>query len=98
MISGKIAKAVFEEMYTTAKAKAIVEEKGLVQVKDEGAIEAIIDEVLRENPTEVVQPTGAARKSFSAFSSGRSCGKPRERPIPKLVNEILRRKLATEER
>ena len=56
VISGKIAKSVFEEMYATGKGPgAIVEEKGLKQVKDEGAIESVVDEVLAENPGEVAQ-------------------------------------------
>ena len=37
------------------RAKVIVEEEGLVQVKDEGAIESIVDEILTENPKEVEQ-------------------------------------------
>ena len=51
-VSGKIAKTVFEQMYATGKrAGTVVEEKGLVQVKDEGAIEAVVTEVLAENPS-----------------------------------------------
>ncbi len=51
VISIKIAKTVFEEMYTSGKdAETIVKEQGLVQVSDTGAIESIIDEVIKANP------------------------------------------------
>ena len=53
-ISGKIAKDVFADMFKTGKdAAVIVEEKGLKQVTDTGAIEAIVDEVIAENPDNV---------------------------------------------
>lgn len=98
VISGKIAKTVFDDMYTTGrKAKAIVEEKGLTQVKDEGAIEAIIDEILRENPTEVELYRGGKEKLFSFFV-GQAMRKTKGKANPQLVNEILRSKLANEER
>lgn len=97
VISGKIAKTVFDDMYTTGrKAKAIVEEKGLTQVKDEGAIEAIIDEILRENPTEVELYRGGKEKLFSFFV-GQAMRKTKGKANPQLVNEILRSKLAREE-
>jgi len=71
VISGKIAKTVLEEMYATGQgAKAIVEARGLVQVSDHGAIEAIVDEVIRENPVEV-NPSGPAKRRYSAFWWGR---------------------------
>ncbi|GKT06810.1 Asp-tRNA(Asn)/Glu-tRNA(Gln) amidotransferase subunit GatB [Desulforhabdus sp. TSK] len=98
VISGKIAKTVFDDMYTTGrKAKAIVEEKGLTQVKDEGAIEAIINEILRENPTEVELYRGGKEKLFSFFV-GQAMRKTKGKANPQLVNEILRSKLANEER
>jgi aspartyl-tRNA(Asn)/glutamyl-tRNA(Gln) amidotransferase subunit B len=98
VISGKIAKAVFDDMYTTGrKAKAIVEEKGLTQVKDEGAIESIIDEILRENPKEVELYRGGKEKLFGFFV-GQAMRKTKGKANPQLVNEILRSKLASEER
>ena len=51
VISTKIAKTVFEEMYRSGKdADTVVKEQGLVQVSDTGAIEKIIDEVIKANP------------------------------------------------
>jgi aspartyl-tRNA(Asn)/glutamyl-tRNA(Gln) amidotransferase subunit B len=95
VVSGKIAKAVFEEMYSTGKpAKTIVQEKGLVQVKDEGAIEAVIDEVLAENTAEVEQFRAGKEKLF-AFFVGQVMKKTKGKANPKLVNEMLRNKLGT---
>ncbi len=53
-ISGKIAKTVFEDMFTTRKDPAtIVREKGLVQITDVDAIAAVVDEVINANPKSV---------------------------------------------
>jgi aspartyl-tRNA(Asn)/glutamyl-tRNA(Gln) amidotransferase subunit B len=93
VVSGKIAKSVFEEMYATGKqAKTIVEEKGLVQVKDESAIESIIDQVLAENVTEVEEYRGGKDKLFGFFV-GQVMKKSKGKANPKVVNEVLRSKL-----
>ena len=53
-INGKIGKEVFAEMYASGKApKAIIEEKGLVQVSDSGAIASIVAEAIEKNPKQV---------------------------------------------
>lgn len=94
-VSGKIAKTVFEEMYATRKrARAIVEEKGLVQVKDESAIEAVVDEVLAENPAEV-QQYKAGKEKLLGFFVGQIMKKTKGKANPQLVNDILRKKLST---
>ncbi|MGV8075632.1 MAG: Asp-tRNA(Asn)/Glu-tRNA(Gln) amidotransferase subunit GatB [Syntrophobacteraceae bacterium] len=94
VVSGKIAKSVFDEMYSTGKgAKAIVKEKGLVQVKDEGAIESIVDEVLSENPKEVEGFRNGKEKLFG-FLVGQVMKKSKGKANPKMVNEVLRNKLA----
>jgi len=93
VVSGKIAKTIFEEMYSTGgKAEAIVEEKGLRQVKDEDAIESIVDEVLLENTAEVAQYRGGKEKLLGFFV-GQVMKKSRGKANPQMVNEILRRKL-----
>ena len=52
-LSGKMAKTVFDEMFSTgATAESIVTAKGLVQVLDESAIEKWVDEVISKNPTQ----------------------------------------------
>ena len=93
VISGKIAKAVFEEMYATGRrAEEIVREKGLVQVRDVGALESAIDQVLDENSKEVELYRGGKEKLFGFFV-GQVMRKTSGKADPKLVNEILRRKL-----
>ncbi|HOI93736.1 MAG TPA: Asp-tRNA(Asn)/Glu-tRNA(Gln) amidotransferase subunit GatB [Syntrophobacter fumaroxidans] len=94
VVSGKIAKTVFLEMYSTGrKAGAVVEEKGLVQVKDEGAIETIVAEVLAENPSEVEQYRAGKEKLFGFFV-GQVMRKSKGKANPKLVNDILRGRLS----
>lgn len=92
-ISGKIAKDVFAEMFETGKdASAIVEEKGLKQVTDTGAIEAIIDEVIAENPDNVEAYRGGKDKLFGFFV-GQVMKKSQGKANPAMVNELLKQKL-----
>lgn len=92
-ISGKIAKTVFDEMYKTGKEPAtIVEEKGLVQVSDTGAIEKIIDEVLAANPDNVAEYRGGKEKLFGFFV-GQVMKASKGKANPALVNEMLLEKL-----
>ena len=94
-VSGKIAKAVFEQMVTTGKrARVIVEEKGLIQVKDEGAIEAVVNEVLAENPAEV-ERYKAGNEKLLGFFVGQVMKKTKGKANPQLVNEILLKKLSS---
>lgn len=92
-ISGRIAKEVFAEMFVTGKdAAVIVEEKGLKQVTDTGAIEKIVDEVLSENPDKIAEFKSGKDKMFGFFVGQilkRSGGKAN----PAMVNEILKAKL-----
>ena len=71
---------------------AIVELKGMKQVSDAGAIEEVVDRVLAANPDEVAA-TAAARPGSSASSSARSCARCGGQANPKVVNEVLKRKL-----
>ena len=92
-ISGKIAKDVFAEMYETGKdADTIVEEKGLKQVTDTGAIEAIVDEVLAENPDNVEKYRGGKDKLFGFFV-GQVMKKTQGKANPGVVNKLLKEKL-----
>ena len=92
-ISGRIAKEVFAEMFETGKsAGEIVEEKGLKQVSDTGAIEGIIDEVLAENADKVEQYRGGKDKLFGFFV-GQTMKKSQGKANPGMVNELLRKKL-----
>ena len=92
-ISGKIAKDVFAEMYNSGKdAAIIVEEKGLKQVTDTGAIEVIIDEIIAENPDNVAAYKAGKDKLFGFFV-GQAMKKTGGKANPGIVNQILKDKL-----
>ncbi len=92
-ISGKIAKTVFDEMWKSGKEpKAIVEEQGLVQVSDTGAIEAIIDEVLAREAGQVAEYRSGKDKLFGFFV-GQVMKASKGKANPGLVNELLLTKL-----
>jgi aspartyl-tRNA(Asn)/glutamyl-tRNA(Gln) amidotransferase subunit B len=93
VISGKIAKTVFEEMYATGKAADdIVEEKGLKQVTDEGEIGKVIDSVLAAHPNEM-EEYRAGKEKLLGFFVGQVMKQTRGKANPKIVNEILRERL-----
>ncbi|OIQ91453.1 aspartyl/glutamyl-tRNA(Asn/Gln) amidotransferase subunit B [mine drainage metagenome] len=93
-ISGRIAKEVFELMVESGKPPAvIVEEKGLKQVTDTGAIEAAIEAVLAANPDKVADYKGGKDKLFGFFV-GQVMKSTGGKANPALVNDILKAKLA----
>ena len=93
-ISGKIAKDVFAEMMTSGRdAATIVEEKGLKQVTDVGAIEKIVDEVIAENPDNVAAFKGGKDKLFGFFV-GQVLKKSQGKANPDIVNDLLKKKLS----
>ena len=93
-ISGKIAKDVFAEMFTSGKDPGkIVDEKGLKQVTDTGAIEKIVDEVLAENPDSVAGYKAGKDKLFGFFV-GAVMKKTQGKANPGVVNELLKKKLS----
>jgi aspartyl-tRNA(Asn)/glutamyl-tRNA(Gln) amidotransferase subunit B len=92
-ISGRIAKDVFAEMVDTgADAAAIVEQKGLRQVSDSGAIEAAVDAALAAHPAQVAQY--ATNSKVLGFFVGQVMKATGGKANPALVNELLRKKLA----
>ena len=92
-ISGKIAKDVFAEMFETGRnAAEIIEEKGLKQVSDSSAIEAMIDEVLAANPDKVEEYQGGKDKLFGFFV-GQTMKLSKGQANPGVVNQILKSKL-----
>ena len=92
-ISGKIAKEVFEAMWQgDGDADAVIEARGLKQISDEGAIGALIDEVLRDNPTQVAQYR-QGKEQVLAFFVGQVMKKSRGKANPQRVNALLREKL-----
>ncbi|MBO1075354.1 Asp-tRNA(Asn)/Glu-tRNA(Gln) amidotransferase subunit GatB [Roseomonas marmotae] len=93
-LSGKLAKEVLEAMFETGKAPAeIVEERGLKQVTDTGAIEAMIDEVMARNADKVAEYRSGKEKLFGFFV-GQTMKAMQGKGNPALVNDILKRKLA----
>ena len=92
-ISGRIAKEVFEAMVETGKAPGvIVEEKGLRQVTDTGAIEAAIDDVLARNQDKVAEFRSGKDKLFGFFV-GQVMKATQGKANPAAVNDILKAKL-----
>ena len=93
VISGKIAKTVFEDMAETGKpAKEIVEKKGLVQVSDSSAIESVVQEVLDASPQQVEQYKSGKTKVFGYFV-GQVMKKTKGKANPQVVNEVLKKAL-----
>jgi aspartyl-tRNA(Asn)/glutamyl-tRNA(Gln) amidotransferase subunit B len=93
-ISGKIAKTVFEEMYGTGKdAEAVVKEKGLVQISDEGAIEKVVDEIIENHTNEVERYRGGEEKLLGFFV-GQAMKAMKGKANPQKLNELLRKKLS----
>jgi len=93
-ISGKIAKAVFEEMFATGKTPGdIVGEHGLQQITDTEQIGEVIDAVIRDNP-EPVESYRRGKTKALAFLVGQVMKATRGKANPQLVNEILREKLS----
>ena len=92
-ISGRIAKDVFAEMIETGvDAAAIVEQKGLRQLSDTGAIEAAVDAALAAHPAQVAQY--ATNPKVLGFFVGQVMKATQRKANPALVNELLRKKLA----
>jgi len=92
-ISGKIAKTVFREMIDTGKsAEQIVDSKGLRQVSDTSEIDAIIDRVLASNRQSVDDYKNGKDKAMG-FLVGQVMKESKGKANPKLVNELLARKL-----
>ncbi|MGB0684332.1 MAG: Asp-tRNA(Asn)/Glu-tRNA(Gln) amidotransferase subunit GatB [Magnetovibrionaceae bacterium] len=92
-ISGRIAKDVFEIMAETGEDPAkIVEEKGLKQITDTGAIEAAVDEVIAANPDKVEQVRGGKDKLLGWFT-GQVMKATQGKANPGTVNKLLRDKI-----
>jgi len=93
-ISGRIAKDVFADMVETGEAPAkIVEKKGLRQVTDTGAIEAVIDQVLVQQADKLAEYRAGKEKLFGFFV-GQVMKASGGKANPALLNELLKKKLA----
>jgi aspartyl-tRNA(Asn)/glutamyl-tRNA(Gln) amidotransferase subunit B len=92
-ISGKIAKDVLEDMFSSGKtARQIVDEKGLQQVTDQGEIAKVIDEVIAENP-KMVEQYLAGKDKLLGFFVGQAMKLTKGKANPKILNDILKSKL-----
>ena len=92
-ISGRIAKEVFEDMWVSGKnAAQIVEEKGLKQVTDTGAIEKVIDDILAANADKVAEYKSGKDKLFGFFV-GQVMKASGGKANPAMLNELLKKKL-----
>jgi aspartyl-tRNA(Asn)/glutamyl-tRNA(Gln) amidotransferase subunit B len=94
-ISGKIAKTVFDAMYRgEGDPDAIIAAKGLKQVTDSGAILAVIDDVLANNPAQLAEYRAGAVKLFGYFV-GQVMKLSQGKANPEQVNQLLKDKLSS---
>ena len=92
-ISSKIAKKVFEEMWKSPDSpEKIVKDKGLVQITDTKAIEAIVDKVIADNPKAVEEYKGGKKKAIGSLV-GQVMKQSKGKANPQMVNELLTQKL-----
>jgi aspartyl-tRNA(Asn)/glutamyl-tRNA(Gln) amidotransferase subunit B len=96
-ISGKIAKQVFEAMWQgEGDADEIIAARGLKQVSDSGALEAMVDDVIANNSAQVEQYLAAddgKRKKLLGFFVGQIMKASKGQANPKMINELLTKKL-----
>ena len=98
-ISGKIAKQVFEALWNGdgQSTDEVIEAKGLKQVSDTGALEAMVDEVIAANPAQVEQFRAAddgKRKKLIGFFVGQIMKASKGQANPGMVNQLLNKKLS----
>ena len=92
-ISGKIAKEVFDAMWSgEGDADQVIGKKGLKQITDTGAIEKIIDDILAANPDNVAAYRGGKDKLFGFFV-GQAMKATQGKANPQQLNELLKKKL-----
>jgi aspartyl-tRNA(Asn)/glutamyl-tRNA(Gln) amidotransferase subunit B len=93
-ISLKVAREIFPELYGSGKSpEQIVQEKGLTQVSDEGALETVIADVLTKNPSQVAQ-FKEGKQQVLGFLVGQVMKASGGKANPGKVNELLKKKLA----
>ena len=93
-ISGKMAKEVVDGMYKSGKPpQAIIAEKGLVQITDEGALTGTIAEIIAKNPDQLAQYRSGKEKLFGFFV-GQAMKATQGKANPQLINDLLKKMLA----
>jgi aspartyl-tRNA(Asn)/glutamyl-tRNA(Gln) amidotransferase subunit B len=92
-ISGKIAKEVFDVMWSEGRApEEIISSQGLVQITDDAEIESVVDVVIKSNPSQFGEYC-AGKEKLLGFFVGQVMKKTDGKANPTQVNEILKRKL-----
>ena len=92
-VSGKMGKEIFAEMFASGKSAAlIIQEKGLVQVSDSGALEAFADQAIAANPKSVADFKSGNEGALN-FLKGQMMKLSKGKANPQLAGEILIRKL-----
>ena len=92
-ISGKIAKAVFEEMFKTGEdPDAVIRRLGLVQVSDEASLSALVDKVLAANPRQLAEYRSGKEKLLGFFV-GQAMKETKGQANPQVLNDLLLKKL-----
>ncbi len=90
VISGKIAKTVFEEMFQSGRdAESVIEEKGLKQVSDSGELTGICEKIVADNPAQTEQ-FKAGKEKVMGFFVGQVMKQTKGKANPQMVNQILR--------
>lgn len=92
-ISGKIGKQIFAELFATGEApEAFIKRKGLVQISDTSALEAIVDRIIAANPAEVEAYKGGKTKLLGFFV-GQVMRESKGQANPGVVNDLIKAKL-----
>ena len=96
-LSSKLAKQVFDALWAgEGDTDDIIAARGLKQVSDSGALEAMVDEVIAQNPDQVAQYLAAdetKQKKLSGFFVGQIMKASKGQANPQMVNELLLKKL-----
>jgi aspartyl-tRNA(Asn)/glutamyl-tRNA(Gln) amidotransferase subunit B len=92
VINSKIAKQIFPQLFLGHSAKEIVEKEGLAQVSDTSLIERLVSEIVNNNPDSVQQYKNGKTKLFGFFV-GQVLKETQGQANPKVINDILRKKL-----
>jgi aspartyl-tRNA(Asn)/glutamyl-tRNA(Gln) amidotransferase subunit B len=92
-ISGKMAKEIIEDMYKTGKApQAVIEEKGLVQITDEGALAVVVTQIMEANSAQLAQFRSGKYNLFGFFV-GQVMKATQGKANPQLINDLLKKML-----
>ncbi len=93
VISSKIAKTVFEEMFYTGKdPEDIVEEKGLKQISDEDKLENLVEEIIEDNP-DVIEDIKNGKDKAIGYLVGQVMKETKGKANPQMVNQMFRDKI-----